>query len=687
MGRMLWLVLFFTICLLPCHAQDSLASSEGQRPILEDFDVNLVERSDDQYSLIFRALLSDGSIDFDFRGDQPLILDRTDTVPLYFIAGRAVYNISEPPELLLVTYAPEIPPGQKPPALKGQKKLFHFDVAPSSIQKNRIPLWVSILPPLLAILMALWLKEVIVSLVAGIWLGSYLVLGLRWDEFFNSLLAVADRYIINSVTDPDHAMVIIFSLFIGGMVAIISRNGGMAGIVQKLSRYASSSRNATLITWFLGVAIFFDDYANTLIVGNTMRPVTDRFRVSREKLAYIVDSTAAPVAAIAFVTTWIGAELGYIGEVSTRLGLSETPYTIFFNSLQYAFYPILTLLFILFITLLNRDFGSMRKAELRARESGEVYSAKAQNKKEGPVDDSLRSLDPVSGIRYRWANAFFPILTVLVVTITGMLITGYSPAVWQSDAGFFARLSETIGNADAYISLIWGSFLGLFLAIVQSTATRTLSFKYAVESMMDGFKTMLPAVIILVLAWSLAAITNELHTADYLTSVFSGNISPFWMPLITFILAATISFSTGSSWSTMAILYPLVLPTTWTLCMEAGIAPAETMHIFYNVTAVVLGGSVFGDHCSPISDTTVLSSLASGCNHIDHVRTQLPYALVVGVIAAAVGGLVFLIGLPWYADYGIGILAIFLFARYATKPVPVMVLQKGQSQLVRKDSR
>lgn len=677
MGRMLWLFAFLTIHLLPVKAADTADSQQANKIILEDLEVNLVERTTGKYSLIFRALQDNGEIDFGFRGEYTLVLDRTDTILPYFIAGRAVHPIVEAPEILLISYHLPTP---DPPYSKLKQKLYHFSVADSDISKNHIPLWVSILPPLLAILMALIFKEVVISLVAGIWLGSYLILGLRWDEFFNSLFRVADHYIISAITDSGHAMVIIFSLFIGGMVAVISRNGGMAGIVQKLSRYANSSRNASLITWLLGIAIFFDDYANTLIVGNTMRPVTDRFRISREKLAYIVDSTAAPVAAIAFVTTWIGAELGYIQEVLPRLGITQSSYSIFFHSLQYAFYPVLTLLFILFLVLLNRDYGPMRKAELRARESGEVYNAKPSTKNEGPVDDSLRSLDPVSGIRYRWTNAFFPILTVLVVTLIGMVVTGYDADVWQGDLGFLAKLSETIGLSDAYISLIWGSFSGLALSIILSISTRTLSFKYSVESMMDGFKTMLPAVVILVLAWALANITQDLHTADYLAAVVSGTLSPQWMPLITFVLAALISFSTGSSWSTMAILYPIALPTTWTLCQSAGLDPEETMHIFYNVTAVVLGGSVLGDHCSPISDTTVLSSLASGCNHIDHVRTQLPYALMVGSVAALIGGVIFLSGLPWYIDYLIGIVLVFLLARYTTKPVPMMLLQGGETR-------
>jgi len=251
---------------------------------------------------------------------------------------------------------------------------------------------------LIAIGLALIFKEVLISLLAGVWVGAFLAGGLRFEGFLGiikSLLATADHYILDALNDGGHLSVILFSLLIGGMVAIISRNGGMAGVVHRMTKYATTPKSAQVITWALGVAIFFDDYANTLIVGNTMRSVTDRFRISREKLAYIVDSTAAPVASIAFITTWIGAELGYIGDAAegTAALADLTPYAIFLESLKYSFYPILTLAFILMLVLMQRDYGPMLKAEKRARETGLVKAADEGADEVGETED----LTPVKG--------------------------------------------------------------------------------------------------------------------------------------------------------------------------------------------------------------------------------------------------------------------------------------------------
>lgn len=661
------------------QAQDN-RDAYSQTARLEGLEVSLVSRPEGSFALQCRALTQEGARDLTVQGLHRLYLDG-DTVDLQFVAGRALHRLATVPDILLVRYQYEI--ASRSGAVtrladEQWQQLYRFSGSADNTQARAIPLWWSIVPPLLAILMALLFKEVILSLLAGVWLGALVLYGFSIPNIFRALLHTVDTYILQAMADSGRLSVILFSLLIGGMVAIISRNGGMAGVVQQLSKYARSSQKASYITYFLGIGIFFDDYANTLIVGNTMKPVTDRFRISREKLAYLVDSTAAPVAAIALVTTWIGAELGYIDEALEQIDVQTSAYAVFIHSLQYAFYPIFTLFFIFLLIRSNRDFGSMRRAELRAREKGMVYSKASQEGEDVTIDQSLKAMEPVAGIRYRWTNAVLPIIATVVVTISGLIVTGYDAASWASADSLFNAISLTIGNADSYSALIWGSFVGVLLAIVLSKATGTLSIRYALESMMEGFKTMLPAIVILILAWSLADVTTDLHTAAFLTAVFSGNIAPEWLPLVTFIMAALFSFSTGSSWGTMAILYPLILPTTWVLCEAAGLSAAETMPIFYNVTAVVLGGSVLGDHCSPIADTTVLSSLATSCNHIDHVRTQLPYALTVGGVAALVGGVVFVLGLPWYVDYLIGFALLVLLVRLLGKKVPVTHLSQGE---------
>lgn len=594
----------------------------------------------------------------------------------------------------------------------GDYQLHHFAKRGVDTPRQRnIPLWLSIVPPLVAIFLALIFKEVITSLFVGVWAGAFIAGGMRLDGFyyvFLSVWQVVEKYVLGALNDSGHLSVIVFSLLIGGMVALISKNGGMVGVVNALSKYAKTPRSAQFITWLLGIAIFFDDYANTLIVGNTMRSVTDKFKISREKLAYIVDSTAAPVSAIAFITTWIGAELGYIdGGIQDLAGFdtSLSAYSIFISSLKYSFYPILTLIFILLLIWLKKDFGPMHKAEMRAFRTGQVSSASTKEEDEPDMED----LSPVAGAPKKWQHAVIPVFAVILMTIFGLLDTGmqscydtlkenevdlvgsswgetwsnmgylslsnaetellsqeptdeFSEAVTAligggtlasakekisaqvSSSGVTRKAGILIGKSDSYIALLWASLTGVILALLISVFGKIMTLHEGMHWMTTGFKTMLPAIIILTLAWSLAICTEELHTANFLTSVLDGQISPYMMPPVIFVLAALISFSTGSSWSTMAILYPIAIPTTWVICNSAGLDPGLSMEILLNVIATVLAASVLGDHCSPISDTTILSSLASDCNHIDHVKTQLPYALIVGVVSLLCGFLVTLLG-------------------------------------------
>ena len=538
------------------------------------------------------------------------------------------------------------------------------------IPVHPIPLWLSILPPILAIVFALLFKEVVTALVSGIFLGAAII-GVYQEGvtgIFSGFLAVIDKYIINALMDWGHLAVILFSLLIGSIVAIISKNGGMKGVVNSISKYANTPRNGQLATWFLGIAIFFDDYANTLVVGNTMRPVTDSLKISREKLAYIVDSTAAPIAAIAFVTTWIGAELGYIADgVKTIEGLAASPYSIFINSLQYSFYPVFTLAFILMLIWREVDFGPMWKAENRARTTGKLQQHKAAEKVN---EEEIAEFDVAEGVKPKAYNAIIPVLVIVVGTILGLIYTGYeATSNLDSNWSWFRKISIIIGNADSYQALLWSSLSGLVIAVFMSVGQRILTLSQTIESAVTGIKTMMSAIIILTLAWSLAGVTEDLKTADFLTSLLSDSVAPWSIPALTFVAAAFVAFSTGSSWGTMAILYPLILPASWSICAVNGYSEPETLSIFYNVVSCVLAGSVLGDHCSPISDTTILSSLASQCHHIDHVRTQMPYALTVGTVALLIGTIPAGLGVPFWVSLPIGIALLWGITKYFGKVV------------------
>ena len=551
-----------------------------------------------------------------------------------------------------------------------KKELVQVQIKEHSISEeiNPIPLWLSILPPLIAILMALLFKEVLSALFIGLFTGTLIIYSYKgasiFIAFFQAIFAISDTYIINSVNNSGHISIIVFSMLIGAMVTLISRNGGMQGIVNILSRYANTARSGQFVTWLLGVLIFFDDYANTLVVGNTMRPVTDRLKISREKLAYIVDSTAAPVASVAMITTWIGIELSYIQSATVQIGVTESPYSIFLNSLPSRFYPFFMLAFMLFIIYKGKDFGPMYKAEKNARnlqpESGiEVDS-------EDKVENEL---EMAKNINPRWYNAGIPILIVIFGTLAGLFYTGWDSNVWNDTTiDFSKKLSHVIGASDSYLALLWSSLSAVLAAVLLTIGQKILTLHEVSDSLLKGFKTMLTAILILILAWALADITKDLHTADFISNaLISINVSPQILPALTFILSALIAFSTGSSWGTMAILYPLILPASWYLSHSVGLSDEESMHIFYIVVSAILAGSVLGDHCSPISDTTILSSLASSCNHIEHVRTQLPYALSVGGVSIFVGLIPAAYGVSNWIIFPAGMISLYAIIHFFGK--------------------
>lgn len=533
-----------------------------------------------------------------------------------------------------------------------------------------IPLWFSVIPPLIAILFALIFKEVFTALFIGILVGTATMF---WYQdttlipaIFKGMFAIVDTYIIEALSERGHMAIIVFSMLIGAMVNIITRNGGMKGVVNILSKYANSPRSGQFVTWLLGIAIFFDDYANTLVVGNTMRPVTDKLKISREKLAYIVDSTAAPITAIAFVTTWIGAELSYIQDGINTIGINESAYGIFLSSLRYAFYPIFALLFILILIRKQVDFGPMFNAEKRARLSENINLDDESN----TFSNKLNELEVSEHIKPKWYNAAIPVFVIIFGTFAGLLYTGWDQSVWHDTSlSFSTKLSTVIGNSDSFKALLWASISGVLVAILLTLIQKILNLKATIDSMINGFRTMLTAIVILILAWSIALVTKHLHTAEFISqSLVSINIAPQFIPAVTFILGALVAFSTGSSWGTMAILYPLILPASWLIAQNSGLDHEASLAIFYNVVSAVLAGSVFGDHCSPISDTTILSSLASSCNHIEHVRTQLPYALTVGAVSVIIGTIPAAFGISSWILFPAGLFVLFLIVRFVGKP-------------------
>ncbi len=520
--------------------------------------------------------------------------------------------------------------------------------------------WVSILPPLLTIFVALAIKRVVPALFLGIWVGAWAINDFGFWGFWKGLLDTFQVFVANALANEDHASIVLFSMMVGGMVGIISRNGGMQGIVNHIVKWANSARQACVATASLGLAIFFDDYANTLVVGNTMRPVTDSMRVSREKLAYIVDSTAAPVACIAVVTTWIGYEVGLIGDSLSKMeGLDTEAYLLFLNTIPYSFYPVLAIAFVYMVSISGRDFGPMLAAERHAQEHGsDHHTPDSESNEESEV------IPPVENKPQRAFNAYIPIAVMVLGVLVGLYVTGKNAITDNPDPS----LQDIIGNANSYTALMWASLASMMTAAFLSLVQKIMGLDEIVNAWFKGVRAMLMAMIILILAWSLGEVTHILKTADFLVSILGDSLPSFMLPAMVFVLAAATAFATGSSWGAMGILFPLAMPLTWAVMVSQGHTGPEHLHILYSAISAILAGAVWGDHCSPISDTTILSSLASGCDHIQHVRTQLPYAVTVGATSILFGSILTALGSPWWLGMLLGLAVLGAILRFYGQP-------------------
>ncbi len=516
----------------------------------------------------------------------------------------------------------------------------------------------SLVPPFVAIFLALVTRQVIFSLFVGVWSGAFIVYDFN---LVTSFLKLLDHYIKPALADPDHASIIIFSMMLGGMIGIISKNGGTLGIVSLVTRFAKSPRLVQVITWFLGIIIFFDDYANSLIVGNTMRPITDKFNVSREKLAYIVDSTAAPVVCLTF-STWIGFELGLIGDALKGTGFGLDPFYVFFASIPYRFYPILALILVFMVAVMRRDIGPMHRAEVRARTTGKVIRDGAS-----PAADltDLSAVTAIEGVPQRSLNGLIPIIVVMVMTGVGLYVTGRGGIIAEGGTDF--SIKNILANSSSYEALFWASITGCAVGVILSLVQRILTLTQVMDAWFQGAKSMLLAMVILVLAWSIGAVTKELKTAEYIVGLLGNSLPYHFLPVLTFIIAAVVSFATGTSWGTMAIIMPLVIPLAWALSQAGQMADSVSVLLLYGTVSSVLAGAVFGDHCSPISDTTVLSSMTSACDHIDHVKTQMPYAILAAVVGMIVGDIPTTFGFSPFLSIGISVFIFYLVLRFFGK--------------------
>lgn len=513
--------------------------------------------------------------------------------------------------------------------------------------------WFCLAPPIGAILLAILTRRIVISLLFGVCLGALIE---THGDFLAAAPIAGEELIWNAIAGEDgsdHLRVFAFTLLMGAMVGVIHRIGAMRSAVELLLPLARTRRSGQLVGWSMGMIVFFDDYANTLLLGSALKPLFDRLKISREKLAYLVDSTAAPVAGLALISTWVAGEIGYIDEglsnVAQATGGAEAftqsadGMSLFIASIPYRFYVLFALALVPTVALLNRDFGPMLSAEERAFSQPDSESA-------GAIVGERKGAP--------WFAAIGPIV-VMVLVILGLIIaTGYSPP----EPGKTTTLTEIFGNSDSYIALVYGSLVGLATALVFAWAYRFPTATIA-KGVRGGAMAMVPALAILWLAWSLSTVTNadHLNTANYLKDLLALAIPVWLLPTVVFLLASVVAFCTGTSWGTMAILTPLVISTAHQLAAPGG-APLDPANpVFVGSIGSVLAGAIFGDHCSPISDTTVLSSQSSGCDHIAHVDTQLPYAMLAAVVAVVCGTLPVGFGVSPYVVIPVGLVLLLAF--------------------------
>lgn len=456
----------------------------------------------------------------------------------------------------------------------------------------------SLVPPVVAILLALITKEVYSSLFLGILVGGIFYSGFSFEGTINHIF---QKGFIGVLSDSYNVGILVFLVILGAMVCLMNKAGGSAAFGRWANEHIKSRVGAQLATIALGVLIFIDDYFNCLTVGSVMRPVTDKQNVSRAKLSYLIDATAAPVCIIAPISSWAAAVTGFVE--------GEDGFSLFIRAIPYNFYALLTIVFMIAMVIMKTDFASMKKHELNAVK-GDLYTTPDR-----PYESAENESAPDA--KGTVLDLVIPILALIVCCVIGMIYTG----------GFFSGTSlvEAFSGSDASVGLAYGSFFALILTIILYMVRKVLSFHDCMSCLPDGFKAMVPAILILTMAWSLKGMTDSLGAAEFVAALTKSSADGFMklLPAIIFLIACCLAFASGTSWGTFGILIPIVV--------EVFAGSNETMMII-SISAC-MAGAVCGDHCSPISDTTIMASAGGQCNHINHVNTQLPYVILVAAIS------------------------------------------------------
>lgn len=500
-----------------------------------------------------------------------------------------------------------------------------------------------IIPPLLAIILALLTKEVIISLTVGILSGTLI---LAYGNIFTAITIFTDK-VAAMTGDSWNVRILLFCALLGAFVSMLSKTGSTKAFGLWASKYLKTKKSVLIFTWFFGLIIFIDDYFNSLSVGTVMRPAFDEKKISRAKLAYILDSTAAPVCILAPISTWVVTVMSYIRDSEGFESLNMSEFIFFIKMIPYSVYPLLALAFVVLISLFFKDFGPMKRSEDDAA-NGKLFNEDLYGACPG-------NLETISGDSAKWYDMVIAIVVLILVCIVMFPITTYMGLVGSDGIETLSQAfnSTTITNAfiqtDASKALFYGAVISLIIMYIYYVARRLLNVRSAGNAIMEGIKSMVPALVVLALAWTIGNVIKSspeeggLGLASFLSEVVKGGGFPLWLlPAIGYLLGCVIAFSTGTSWGTFAILIPIVIPIATGLANANGYSGEQLLNVLLISVGSLVSGAVFGDHCSPISDTTILSSTGSNCPLLEHVSTQLPYASLVAIasfIGVIVGGI------------------------------------------------
>lgn len=483
----------------------------------------------------------------------------------------------------------------------------HISTALAKVREsiNRYATFWALIPPILAILLALITKEVYSSLFLGILSGGLIYSNF---DFEGTMVHVFKEGFIDTVADSYNIGIIIFLVLLGALVAMMNKTGASAAFGRWASKHIKSRVGAQLATIALGVLIFIDDYFNCLTVGSVMRPVTDKKKISRAKLSYLIDATAAPVCIIAPISSWAAAVAGFAKGAGSESGMS-----LFVQAIPFNFYAILTIVMMIFIAVAKFDYGPMKKHELNAEMNGDLFTTHNI-----VVDENEEEVNPKGKV----CDLIIPVIFLIIACVIGMI---YSGGFFTADSGYYHDFVGAFSQSDASVGLVYGSFVTIVFAIIFFICRRVISFKDCMNAIPEGFKAMVPAIMILVCAWTLKTMTDSLGAKIFISQLIESSASGFknFLPAIIFVIAVGLSFATGTSWGTFGILIPIVLSV---------FSGTDGTITIISVSAC-MAGAVCGDHCSPISDTTIMASAGAQCDHINHVSTQLPYALTVAGIS------------------------------------------------------